>query len=78
MVQNILVLGNESVVKVFFVLDVEKMVMTDVFVSVFGITEGGLDGWKTNVFAIYQVSDLSSIDLFGIPRVSVFKFVLVV
>lgn len=62
MLQNILVLGNESVVKVFFVLDVEKMVMTDIFVSVFGITESGLDRWKTNVFAIYQVSDLSSID----------------
>ncbi len=52
MVEDIPVFGDKTVVVIFFIFCVEQVIMADILVFVFGISECGINGWETNVMPV--------------------------
>lgn len=78
MIENVLVLGDESVVIIFFVLDVKQVVMTYIFVLTFGVAKCSFHGRQSNIVSVEQLFQLCSPDFLLIVRVSVVETILVI
>jgi hypothetical protein len=51
-VEDIPVFGDKTVVVIFFIFCVEQVIMADIFVFVFGISECGINGWEADVMPV--------------------------
>lgn len=62
MVQDVPILGYKAIILVFLVLCFKQMVMTDIFIKIFGIADGSLDGWKANIGTVDYFRDGGLLD----------------
>jgi len=66
------------VIVIFLILCLEKVIMADIFIQIFSISDCGLNGWKTNIGTINKFFYFCFVYLLFVVSISIFKTVSIV